>query len=187
MNSNKGSRLDTRTLTQSGFLVAISIVITRFLSFMVPLAGGLPALRLGFGEVPLMISGLLFGPVVGGISGIVADLIGAWAFPQGPYFPGFTLSSMLWGVISGMYGVYLRKKGEQGNPFSYKRVFFIIIICTVFISTLMNTYWLTQMMGKGFMVLLPGRILSDIIKIPVETYIITILIKQLRRTVAFDK
>ena len=100
------SRLSTKTLTQAGFLTAISIVLTRFVSVMIPLAGGLPTLRLGFGELPIIMSGLLFGPFVGGMVGLIADLIGAWAFPQGPFFPGFTLSSMLWGILPGIYGVY---------------------------------------------------------------------------------
>lgn len=183
MNNRK---MSTKTLTQAGFLVAISIVLTRFISIMVPLAGGLPALRLGFGEIPIIMSGLLFGPLVGGISGAIADLIGAWAFPQGPYFPGFTLSSILWGVLPGIYSIYLRRKGERGNPFTYKRILIIILICTIPISLLLNTYWLSLMFGKGFMVLLPGRVLSDIVKLPLEVYIITMLIKHLRTTVAID-
>lgn len=182
----KNGKISTRTLTQAGFLVAISIVLTRFVSIMVPLVGGLPALRLGFGEIPIIMSGLLFGPLVGGISGMVADLIGAWAFPQGPYYPGFTLSSILWGVLPGIYGIYLRRRGEKGNPFTYKRILTIVLICTIPISLVLNTYWLSQMFGKGFMVLLPGRLLSDAVKLPLEVYIITMLIKHLRTTVVID-
>lgn len=180
MNNGKSSKMSTKTLVQAGFLVAISIVLTRFVSIMVPLAGGLPALRVGFGEIPLMIGGLLFGPVVGGISGMIADLIGAWAFPQGPYFPGFTLSSILWGVLPGIYGFYLRRKGEKGNPFTYKKIFIIVSISIGIISIGMNTYWLSLMLGKGYMVFLPGRLLSAIVNIPLQSYIITLLIKQLR-------
>lgn len=178
------SKISTGTLTQAGFLTAISIVLTRFVSVMIPLAGGLPALRLGFGELPIIMSGLLFGPFVGGLTGLVADLIGAWAFPQGPFFPGFTLSSMLWGILPGIYGLYLRRKGEKGNPFTFKRVLFIIAICTIPISLILNTYWLTLMLGKGFFVLLPGRLLSDLVKIPLATYLITLLVRVLRTRVA---
>lgn len=184
MINGKGSKMSTRTLVQAGFLVALSIVLTRFVSIMVPL-GGLPALRVGFGEIPLMMGGLLFGPVAGGIGGMIADLIGAWAFPQGPYFPGFTLSSILWGVLPGIYGLYLRRKGEKGNPFTYKNVFIIVSICIVIISIGMNTYWLSLMMGKGYMAFLPGRLLSAIVNIPLQSYIIALLIKQLRIAVDF--
>ncbi|MFA5576003.1 MAG: folate family ECF transporter S component [Tissierellaceae bacterium] len=178
------NRISTGTLTQAGFLTAISIVLTRFVSVMVPLAGGLPALRLGFGEIPIMMAGLLFGPVVGGISGMIADLIGAFTFPQGPYFPGFTLSSILWGVLPGIYSLYLAKKSDSGNIFTFKRVLFIAIAVTIPVSLILNTYWLSIMMGKGFLVLLPGRLLSDIVKVPLESYFIAILIKHLRTRVA---
>ncbi len=176
-------RLSTRTIAQAGFLTAISIVLTRFISIMIPLAG-LPSLRLGFGELPIVLSGLLFGPVVGGISGMIADLIGAFAFPQGPYFPGFTLSSILWGVVPGIYSIYIKNKFESGNPFTFKRILFILIVSTIPISLVLNTYWLSLMFGKGFFVLLPGRVLSDLVKIPIVTYVITVLIKHLRATLA---
>lgn len=178
------SKFSTKTLTQAGFLTAISIVLTRFVSIMVPLAGGLPALRLGFGELPIVLSGLLFGPLVGGTTGLVADLIGALAFPQGPFFPGFTLSSMLWGILPGIYSIYLRRKGENGNPFTFKRILFIIVVSTIPISLILNTYWLSLMLGKGFFVLLPGRLLSDLVKIPLVSYFITLLVKLLRTRVA---
>lgn len=178
------SKFSTKTLTQAGFLTAISIVLTRFVSIMVPLAGGLPALRLGFGELPIVLSGLLLGPLVGGITGLVADLIGALAFPQGPFFPGFTLSSMLWGILPGIYSIYLRRKGENGNPFTFKRILFIIVVSTIPISLILNTYWLSLMLGKGFFVLLPGRLLSDLVKIPLVSYFITLLVKLLRTRVA---
>lgn len=179
---NRG-RINTIVIVQAGFLTALSIVLTRFFSIMVPLVAGLPTLRLGFGELPIILSGLLFGPIVGGMTGLIADLIGAWAFPQGPFFIGFTLSSMLWGILPGIYGNYLRKKAENGNPFTFKKVFLIVAICTVLISTILNTYWLTILYGKGFFVLLPGRILSGLIKMPIVSYLITLLVKLLKTKV----
>lgn len=183
MKNGKRSKISTKALTQAGFLVAISIVLTRFASILVPLAGGLPALRVGFGEIPLIMGGLIFGPLVGGIGGAVADLIGAWAFPQGPYFPGFTLSSILWGVIPGLFGIYFRK-ANKGNPFSLKNVFITVAISILIISIGLNTYWLAQMFGKGFMAFLPGRVLSALVNIPLQSYIITLLIKNLKTIIA---
>lgn len=172
--------MNTRTLVYAGFLTAISIVLTRFLAIMVPLAG-LPTLRLSFGEIPLMICGLLFGPIVGGISGLAADLIGVMINLQGPSIhPGFTLSSILWGVVPGIYGIYLKTRVKGENPFSGRNITIIVSICIIFISLGLNTYWLSNLFGKGFMVLLPGRALSAFINIPLQSFIITTLIKQLK-------
>ncbi len=180
---NKGKVMNTRTLVYAGFLTAISIVLTRFLAVMVPLAG-LPTLRLSFGEIPLMISGLLFGPIVGGISGLAADLIGVMINLQGPSIhPGFTLSSILWGLIPGLYGIYLKTRTKEANPFSIRNVTIIVSICIILISLGLNTYWLSNLFGKGFMVLLPGRALSAIVNIPLQSFMITTLIKHLKRIV----
>ena len=83
-------KFDIRTIVKAGFLVAISVVMTRFAYIMLPI-GGVQGLRISFGELPIMLSGFLFGPVVGGITGIAADLIGVLVNPQGAYFPGFTI------------------------------------------------------------------------------------------------
>jgi len=92
----------TSVIVKAGFLATVSIVLTRFLSLML-LLGGLPALRVGFGSVPIIMSGMMFGPVVGGITGVVADLVGYLINPMGgTFFPGFTLSAALYGVIAGI-------------------------------------------------------------------------------------
>ena len=179
MNKKK---LNTRSLVQGSFLVAISIVMTRFLYFFVPLAG-LPTIRISFGEMPLMLSGLLFGPFVGGISGLAADLIGVAINPQAAFHPGFVLSSILWGVIPGLLGNYFKLKSKDKNPFTIKRIYLTVIVAYVIISLGLNTVWLTGLYGKGFMVLFPGRVIAAMFNIPLQSFVINLLIKHLRRMV----
>jgi len=94
--------LKTSVIVKAALLATVSIVLTRFLSLMLML-GGLPALRVGFGSIPLIISGMMFGPLVGGLTGVVADLTGFLINPMdGTFFPGFTLTAALYGVISGV-------------------------------------------------------------------------------------
>ncbi|MDR7857169.1 folate family ECF transporter S component [Tissierella sp.] len=186
MNNFSNGKISTKTLVQAGFLVALSIVLTRFLAIMVPVAGLPSTLRLSFGEIPLMISGLLFGPIIGGISGLAADLIGVVVLPQGPYFPGFTLSSILWGVIPGIFSFYFKRKGQGKNPFSFKNVFLVVCVSILVISIGLNTYWLSIMLGKGYMILLPGRAISAFVNIPIQSYIIATLIKYLKTMIVYQ-
>lgn len=94
--------LRTSVIVKAGFLATVSIVLTRFFSLML-LLGGLPALRVGFGSIPLIMAGMMFGPLVGGITGVVADIVGYMINPMGgTFFPGFTLTAALYGVISGI-------------------------------------------------------------------------------------
>lgn len=174
--------MNTTQLVQAAFLVAISIAMTRFLYFFIPLAG-IPALRISFGEIPLMIGGLLFGPIIGGIGGLAADVIGIMINPQGAFHPGFMLSSVLWGVIPGLLGIYFKNSGDKRNPFTAQRIFLTVSICMVVISLGLNTFWLSTMYGKGFIVLLPGRVISALINIPLHSFVIKTLMKHLRRMV----
>lgn len=174
---NKRKRFNTTTLVQAGFLVALSIVLTRILVFMPT-----NTLRIGFGETPLMLSGFLFGPVVGGITGAAADLIGVAINPQGPPHFGFTLSSMMWGIIPGLF-VVLFRKGKMINPYGKLNITMAVTLCIVSISMVLNTYWLSNLYGEGFLVLLPTRIVSGLINIPIQSFLIISLMKYLKNMV----
>ena len=176
---NKKSRISVRTMVKAGFLVAISIVMTRFAYIMVPLAG-VSALRISFGDLPLMLSGMMFGPLVGGLTGLAADLIGFLINPQGPYHPGFTLSSILWGVIPGIIMYTLRGKKGYDKLFSFKNILIAVTVVTIVVSLGLNTYWLSNLFGKGFIVLLPTRVLAALISIPLNAIILKSLLKYLK-------
>ena len=68
-------KLSARTAANMGLLTAVSIVLTRVFGVMVPIAG-VGALRLSFGEIPIMLTGVLFGPLPGALTGIAADVVG---------------------------------------------------------------------------------------------------------------
>lgn len=173
----KKKKISTTTMVQAGFLVALSIVLTRILVFMPT-----NTLRISLGNIPLMLSGFLFGPVVGGITGAAADLIGIAINPQGPPHFGFTFSSMMWGIIPGLY-LSLFKSRSKGNIYSKLHIILVVILCDVIISLGLNTYWLSNLYGKGFLVMLPARITTVLVSIPIESVIIITLMKYLKNMV----
>lgn len=166
-------KISTRKMVQAGFLVALSIVSTRFLVIMPT-----NTLRLSLGEVPLMLAGFLFGPVIGGISGIAADLIGIAINPMGPPHLGFTFSSMMWGVIPGL-SLMLAKKTRR-DPYDNINIITTIAISIIVISLGLNTYWLSQLFGKGFAIMLPSRMVAAAVNIPLQSVIIITLLKYLK-------
>ncbi len=172
--------MDTKTLAKAGFLTGLSIVLTRFFYFFIPLAGLPNTLRISFGELPIMMTGMLFGPIVGGISGVAADIIGVLINSQGAFHPGFTLSSMLWGVVPGLFGNLYRNNYSYNKAYSFKNVFIAVLISFLLISVGLNTLWLSTMMGKGYIVLLPGRIVGAVANIPIQSIVMTTLLKHLR-------
>lgn len=103
-------KVELRHIILGAIFTGISIILTRFFSQMIPLAG-IPALRFGFGMIPIVLSGIICGPYVGGMVGVVADLIGFFINPMGgAYFPGFTLSSALGGIIPGLIFLVIRRE-----------------------------------------------------------------------------
>ena len=177
MYIKKTPKTKTQYLVMAAFLTALSIVLTRLLSVM------LPEVRIGFGRVPITLSGLLFGPFLGGISGAAADLVGMLIFPTGAYHPGFTISSMLDGLIPGLFTVYFKKNPVMGKYYTVKRVFLVQFLTIVLNSIILNTLWLTQYLGRGYLILLPARFINAVINLPVQTFIVYTIIKYLDRFV----
>lgn len=157
----------------AGMFIALNIILTRFFSYMVYI-GGLQAVRLSFGEIPLILSGIVLGPLYGGFTGALADLIGYPLNPQGPYFPGFTLTAALAGLLPGLMGRLVKKE------WTWSSISIVVSVTTIITSLLLNTLWLNIMIGKAFAALLPPRIIACLILIPIYIIVIKLLLKHIR-------
>ncbi|KEI10815.1 folate family ECF transporter S component [Clostridium botulinum] len=140
------------------FMVTLEIIFTRFLAIETPI------IRIGFGFIPVSMAGMMFGPLLAGIVGVVADILGMIIFPKGAYFPGFTLSAFIVAVI---YGFFFYKKSV-----SLKRVLLAVGIITLFVNLTMNTMWLTIITGKAAKALLIPRSIKEIAMFPVHTVLV---------------
>jgi len=94
----------TKKIVLSAMLLALLIVLSRFLSIKTPIV----VISLSF--VPIMMAAIWLGPKYSLLIAALGDLIGAILFPFGAYFPGYTLSQLLTGLI---YGLFLYKNPEQ--------------------------------------------------------------------------
>lgn len=157
----------------AGMFIALNIILTRFFSQMIYI-GGLQAIRLSFGEIPLILGGIVLGPVYGAISGALADLIGYPINAQGAYFPGFTLTAALSGLLPGLMSKLVKKE------WTWLTLSIVVSITTVITSLLLNTLWLNIMISKAYIALLPPRILASLILIPIYVVVIKLLLKHLK-------
>lgn len=92
-------------------LVAMSVVIGIFCKTFLNFAGGL--VRITFENLPIILSGILFGPVVGGLVGAASDLVSYLLSPQ-IYPPNLivTAGAFSVGLLSGIVSrVIIRKRG----------------------------------------------------------------------------
>ena len=118
-------------------------------------------IRVGFSGLPNRVVDDLFGPSVGVVFGAALDILKYIIKPTGPYFPGFTLTSAMGSVIFGSI-LYRRKLTIQ-------RVLMAEILIKVVCNIILNSIWLKLLYGQALLALLPGRLLSNAVMLPIDT------------------
>jgi ECF transporter S component (folate family) len=150
---------NTRALTLAAMLVALHIALS---SVRVQIT---PELRLTVGYVTQAAAGMLLGPVVAMLTGAAGDIVSLICFPTGAYFPGYTLTAAVGGLI---YGLVL-----FGRPrVSYLRALGAKAIVNVICNLFLNTLWLTMTSGQSMMALLPVRAIKNLALLPLEALLI---------------
>ena len=144
-----------RSLTGLSLCLALGVVLSLFTSIQVT-----TSLRISFGFLALAVTGMLYGPVCSSLAGIVIDLLVFVIHPTGPFFPGFTLTSMLTGTI---FGLFLYK-----NQISLPRLILSKALINLLLNLLLNSLWLTILYDQGFWAMIPGRIFKNVVFLPVE-------------------
>ena len=154
------SRFSTKKLITLAVLVAMDVVLTRFLSI------NAWNTRIGFGFVPMVIAAMMYGPLPAGIVAALADFIGAILFPTGPYFPGFTFSVFLMGIV---FGLFLYKDR------SLWRIIVSVLITQFIISLFLTTYWIHVLYGAKYVPLLATRVVQSAIISGAQIIVIPLL------------
>lgn len=162
-------KLSTRSWVVMAMMTATSIVLSRFLSFETNIV------RISLGYIPIILTGILLGPVAGGTVGFVADFIGAMFLSSRGWFPPLALTPLFIGVWSGLMRNHLFKSSKW-----WQIILQIIlinfsgnIIGRVFITSLCLSY----LQGMGLMVILASRIPQCIIMTIIESEIIYLMLK----------
>jgi ECF transporter S component (folate family) len=153
-------RLTVQRMVLIAVLIAFHVVVTRFLSIQTPFV------RIGFGFLAIVFAAVLLGTVEAAIVGGVSDLLGALLFPSGPFFPGFTLTAVLTGVV---FGLFLNKK------VTILRAVFSSAIVEFVLGMILNTIWICVLYGKAFLVLLPTRAMQAVGMFFVQVVMIILL------------
>ena len=102
------ARFNTVTLTVAAMLTAISIVIGIFCKNFLNFGGGL--FRVTFENLPIILSGVMYGPIVGGMVGVATDIV-SYLLSSQIYPPNLivTLGCAVVGISSGTVSRYIIK------------------------------------------------------------------------------
>ena len=151
-------KLSTKGIALMGILMGLQLIFTRFLAIETPIV------RVSFTFIATVMMAMIFGPLLTGVCSTLSDFIGIMLFPKtAPYFPGFSLSAFITGII---YGVFFYKK-----EMTLKRVIIANLIVNILVDICMNTLWLYMIMGPAAIAQFPVRLIKICILFPIRVAI----------------
>ena len=154
-----------KRLSLLAMFIALQIVLSKFL--MLQLA---PSVRLSIDSVPILLAGIWFGPIAGGLVGALADSLGTILFPTGgAYFQLLTVAFLLIGVVSGFLSRIVKVKQ------SLLRIALIVIPAEIVGSYFFKSFALSLLVGVPFSGMLAARALPVSIIMIVNTVFVTLL------------
>ena len=164
------TKFTTKDIAIMGILVAMSIVLTRLLSI------NTPTIRIGFGFIPIVIAGILYGAIPAGVVSVLADVLGQMLVAIGVPHPGITLNAFLTGFV---FGIFLY------NDSRYFKTIIAVAINQLIISLVIQTYWLYGLQHlsgfKAYLALLISRIPQACIVSIAQLILIPLLFKLVDR------
>lgn len=162
---NEKKKMSIKMMAMFGVLIGTQIILSRFLSIQAW------NIRIGFSFVPIAIAGILFGPIGCALIAVISDILGAMLFSSvGPYFPGFTITALLMGLV---WGFFLHKKQD------IKRVIIAVCINQLILSLFLNTLWISILYESPYLPLLVTRIFQTMIMVPVEILVVSQMVRVL--------
>ena len=157
------TKMSVKSVSVIGILVAMEIILARFSIHTWNL-------KIGFSFVPIVVAAIFYGPMGGACVAAIGDVISFILFPVGAYFPGFTLTACLTGIV---FGFFLRKKITAFT------VITSVFIVQVLIGQCLNTYWISFLYGSPYWTLFVTRIYQTVALSVVQVISIFLIDKEL--------
>ena len=183
MKRNQNGIFSTRNLILMAALIAMQIILARFLSIQVS-----DILRISFESVPIVLAGMWLGPLSGAIVALIADILGTVLSGYGIWFPPIALGPILVGVISGLSTKYVFRSDLSSTRDSWKVILTVVvagIVNSFLVGTVTTTMYSIIVMGNtnAFSVLLWTNFLGRLTTKPVTILVNAILVAVVNRAV----
>ncbi len=158
-----------RVMIAAALLCALSIVFGKYLAINIT-----DNIRFSLENLPILLAGVYFGPAVGGVVGVVADLVGCMMVGYTP-IPLVTVGAAVIGMTSGAVAwyIYPRRIHRLGTP----GVFLPVMTAHILGSMLVKSVGLSHYNGVPFPITLGWRALTYLVIGLLEGGIILLLAK----------
>lgn len=170
------TRIALRALTLNGLMIALSIVLTRLMSLNIPIGGGIGA-RIGLGHLPIVVAGIVAGPLSGALVGAAADLVGFAVWPSGPFVIWqITVISALNGVIP---WVFVKLGWPQART---TRIWIGVTIARLVLSVGWLPLVLHSVMKLPYWPVVAGQAAGSVVMIPATAFFVSLLVHAYERS-----
>ena len=155
------------SLCACAMLTAIKVVVDQFTIVVSNI------LQIGFSTIVLGVNALYYGPWLAGLCGAISDLLAYILHPTGVFFLGFTLNEFLVGFI---YGCFFYKQ-----KITLPRIILAQLTMVLIVHMILTPLWLHIMYGTGFIALFTARIVTQIVKFPIDCLLLYTLLKTMEK------
>lgn len=168
------NKLTVNTLTKMAIFASLTVIFRRFLTITI-----FSSTKIGFGYLPTIMAGILYGPLAGAITGGVADIVGMLMKPDGIFHPGFTLSSILIGAIPGIVSYNIFKR-DFNNKLDW------ICICSTIcvfmgIRLFIDSYWLTHLYSNPYLFYIIRNFLKYAVEAGINAIVLIMIIPKITK------
>lgn len=154
---------NVRMLAFIALMIALKIVIG---FIRIPVGENL---RITLTYIVVAIEGMVVGPIAGITSAFITDNLSFILFPDGAYFPGYTLTAMLGSFF---YSIFLYQKKA-----TWTRLTFAKICNNYLVNVLLGSLWSSMLYGKAYLVYATTSLIKNTLLLPIEIILLMIAIK----------
>ena len=154
---------DVRMLAFIALMIALKIVIG---FIRIPVGENL---RISLTYIIVAIEGMVVGPVAGMTSAFITDNLSFILFPDGAYFPGYTLTAMLGSLF---YSIFLYQK-----KVTWPRIILSKIMNNYLVNVLLGSLWSSILYGKAYLVYATTSLIKNTVLLPLEVILLMVVIK----------
>lgn len=164
--------MNARLLSTSALLLALDVILYK-------IAIGPAYFQVIFGFLSMALMGYLYGPIWAGLLETLSNTLNFTIFGSGTFQVAFLITAFLGGFINGLF-LYHKKI----NLLSVIAAQLLIMIP---VSLFINSWLMSVLFGADFKVIFLGRVIRNMIQIPIQITVVYSFIKALEARKVFKR
>ncbi len=164
--------MNARLLSTSALLLALDVILYK-------IAIGPAYFQITFGFLSMALMGYLYGPIWAGLLEMLSNTLNFTIFGSGTFQAAFLITAFLGGFINGLF-LYHKK-------INLPSVIAAQLLIMIPVSLFINSWLMSVLFGADFKVIFLGRVIRNMIQIPIQIMVVYSFIKTLEARKVFKR